>query len=134
MFNNKLIAYWFMRIILFLWIIGIFYVSLTPNPKRDFHLYYTLGPLALHIIAFFVLFILLYLSFPLFKGTKFIRLFSFWGVTAIVSLSKELVQLLVKGRTFSMEDILVDAASALMAAIIIGILEKKREGIGLGLI
>ena len=114
------------RALLVFWIAGIFYVSLTSSPQKDFPLCVSLGPLALHFIAFFVLFILFYLSFVVFEDKIILRMGSFFGLTVSVSLIKEFAQFFVKGRTFSFEDILVDAGSALIAAVIIGMAERRK--------
>jgi VanZ family protein len=118
------------RIFLFLWIAGIFYLSVNSGPQSE-----TVGNLSLssafyHFLAFFVLFPLFYFSFPRKTGKTFNYLVLSFALTAGVSLSKECAQLYFPLRVFGLDDMVIDLISALLGGgIILGFvrLEKIRH-------
>ena len=113
------------RIFLILWILGIFYVSLMPNPAQALLLSDQANLSILHSLAFFVLFLLFY--FSLTNSSKNLRwktLLICLVLTMTVSISKEFCQLFAPPRTFSFKDILVDGTTALVALTIIVAVKK----------
>jgi VanZ family protein len=111
---------------LIVWIFGIFLVSsLSSNSlpiKAIIPIEYPL-----HIIAFFVLFLL---SYRLFRSNH--KKAALGGIllsslifTMIVSLSKECWQLLIPTRSFSLKDIFIDGGAAVLAMLAIGIKQYK---------
>ena len=105
---------------LIIWISGIFLVSsLSSNSFPSESRIPTEYPL--HIIAFFVLFLL---SYRLFRSNH--KKAALGGIllsslifTMMVSFSKECWQLLIPTRSFSLKDIVVDGGAAILAMIIV---------------
>ncbi|NQT29319.1 MAG: VanZ family protein [Candidatus Saganbacteria bacterium] len=108
--KNKL--FW-IRALLVCWIIGIFALSMIPEPGKHFPLpdLATIF-LVLHFIAFFVLFFLFYLSFSK-KNVEV--LWSSFLLCMLISFLKEWEQLFVAGRYFAVEDLFFDGIAALLA-------------------
>ncbi|MCX5751420.1 MAG: VanZ family protein [Candidatus Saganbacteria bacterium] len=115
----------FYRTLLVLWVLGIFYVSFSSNPTRDFPAYKTVGAEVLHFTAFFVLVFLFYFSFPLkrVKGLVMSFIFSF-----TVSALKEFGQLFIPNRTAGLEDLMVDMVSILFGVLVIDLINKVKIG------
>jgi len=113
---DKFLVY---RLLLVCWIVGILYISFISDPQRilfvepDANTFFVL-----HFIAFFVLFILLYLSFK--KRDKVAVLISL-SVALLLSIFKEYGQFFVVGRRFCTIDLAVDAFATFLAMSLIGV-------------
>jgi VanZ family protein len=96
------------RILLILWFSGIFFISFSPNPSQVVPFYVSVGESVLHFFAFFVLFFLLYFSFP-FKNKSFLFRIALSAIfTLLFSIAKEIGQLFVPVRAFTLNDLLID--------------------------
>ena len=104
---------------------GIYYFSIISNLSDIVPIYKIGRGTLLHFFTFFVLLALFYRSI---ENTPYkTRIIIAFFLTIIVAVSKEVLQIFIPNRAFSIGDILVDAGSALIAAIIIGISEWRRN-------
>jgi VanZ family protein len=125
--KNKFVFSW---LPLIFWVSGIFLVSSIPSHYFPFPPGVSRIPTEylLHIIAFFVLFLLWYRLFQSNNkkaALKIILLFSFI-FTMVVAFSKECWQLFIPTRSFSVKDILVDGGAATLAMLAVGIRISRR--------
>jgi len=119
--ENKFLFYW---VPLIIWIIAIFVVSSLPSKSIPSTLPVSGIPTAyaLHITAFFCLFVLFYRVL----NTKEKRvhlttiLLSSLIFTMVVAVSKECWQIFVPTRHFSLKDILVDGGATVLAMLVVG--------------
>lgn len=118
--KNRFLFYWLPLII---WISGIFYVSSLSHFPCKFSPFWSkvFGEYPLHLIAFFVLFLLFYRLLRFNNKTDTIFLYSF-AFTMTISLSKECWQILIPTRSFSLKDLMVDGIAALLALVIIKVM------------
>ena len=118
--RNRFLFYWLPLII---WITGIFVVSSLPN---HYFPHPSKIPLQypLHLIAFFILFLLFYRLFDS-KRIRNLLLLSLF-ITMIISISKECWQIFIPGRAFSLKDILLDGGAALLGMIVISLSRTTR--------
>lgn len=109
----------FVRIVLFFWILGIFYISFSSSPNQTVSLYEPLSPrlFSLHFIAFYVLLFLFCFSLAVKNRGFLFHLGLSFLLSMGIALIKELGQLFIPLRFFSWDDLLVDGLSCLLAVI-----------------
>jgi len=120
--QNRFLSYW---LPLITWICGIFLVSSLPSNDSS---QFKLGEpsLHIHIIAFFVLFLLFYRLFQSNNKKALLGgiILSSFAFTLIISISKECWQLFIPGRCFSLEDIMVDGGAAFLAMLVVAVADS----------
>ena len=125
--GTRFLLYW---IPLIVWLSGIFLVSSLPTDS--FPQSKVMNTFALHLTAFFVLFLLFYRLFRLNSKKQLsggVLLASF-SLTILISFSKEYWQLFFPTRSFSLNDLLIDGGAALLgilAVSIISVCNQKRS-------
>lgn len=113
---NRFLLYW---LPLGIWIVGTLVVSALPSgsyPKETALPGFSSNYL-LHVTAFFVLFLMCFRLFhSQYKGASRLRtILLSLGITLLVAVCKECLQLVAPTRTFSVADMLLDAAAAVTA-------------------
>ena len=78
-----------------------------------------MGSVGMHFLAFFVLLLLIYFSFYLYKNNVLKYSFISLLYCLMISLAKEGLQVLVAWRIFSVIDLLIDFFSAALAVILL---------------
>jgi len=107
------------RILLFLWILGILYISFSPNPSKVAPFYNSAGEDVLHFFAFFILFFLLYFSLS-FNSKGFIyRIAVSIIIMLLFSVAKEIGQLFIPVRAFALNDMLIDCMGGGLSTLIL---------------
>lgn len=115
--GNRFLLYWLPLIV---WISGIFLVSSLPRDSfpqsaDSFSQSKVISKFPLHIMAFFVLFLLFYRLLRLNSKKQLAGvLVSSFSLTMLISLSKECWQLLIPTRYFNLNDLLIDGGAAFL--------------------
>ena len=126
--SKRFLLYWAPLII---WTCAIFVVSSLPSNSIPSTLPESRIPTeyALHITAFFCLFVLFYRLFNSNgKNSPLMTImFSSLILTMVVAFSKECWQLLIPTRWFSVKDIFVDGGAAILAMLVVGGSRWARE-------
>lgn len=103
------------RILLVLWILGIYWLSFIPNPSSLPFWPHGLNTSVLHPIGFFLLFLLFYVNLTFNdKKNRWQGMLICFVLTVLISFTKEFGQIFLI-RDFAFEDIVVDGIAALLA-------------------